>query len=363
MIKVFEAFAGVGSQRMALRNLNIPHEVVAISEIDKYAIKSYNAIHGDTYNVGDISKIDVKDIPEHDLFTYSFPCTDISVAGRKQGLTKGSGTGSSLLWECQKVIEYHKPKYLMLENIKNLVGKKFRGDFDDWLEILEKYGYNNYWKVINAKNYGIPQNRERVFVISIRKDVDDGNFEFPQKQELQVRVKDFLENKVEEKFYYSKERTEKLLKTLEEKGLKVNTDKLDCVGEIEISGYDCLKRVYNENGLCPTISTCQGGNTEPKIAFCPSSREYTGFKDVSPTLCARDYKDPKTVIVFEERVYNGFIIRKLTPKECWRLMGFADEDFHKAKQICSNAQLYKQAGNSIVVNVLEVIFKELFKNI
>lgn len=160
-IRVFEAFAGVGSQRMALRNLGIPHEVVAIAEIDKYAIKSYEAIHGETYNLGDIGKVNTQNIPDHDLFTYSFPCQDISVAGKQRGLDDNS-TRSGLLWECEKVINVKRPKYLLLENVKNLVGKKHRHNFDKWLEILEGYGYTNYWKILNAKDYGIPQNRESI---------------------------------------------------------------------------------------------------------------------------------------------------------------------------------------------------------
>ena len=163
MLRVFEAFAGYGSQSIALRNLGIEHEVVAISEIDKYAIKAYEAIHGPTLNLGDISKIDPKDIPQHDLFTYSFPCQDLSVAGKQAGL--GKGTRSGLLYECEKIIEYCRPKYLLLENVKNLVGKKFKADFDKWLEYLEGLGYTNYWQVLNAKDYGVPQNREIVLLL------------------------------------------------------------------------------------------------------------------------------------------------------------------------------------------------------
>ena len=144
MLRVFEAFAGYGSQSIALRNLGIEYEVVAISEIDKYAIKAYEAIHGPTNNLGDICKIDPSDIPGHDLFTYSFPCQDLSVAGKQAGL--GKGTRSGLLYECEKIIEAKKPKYLLLENVKNLVGKKFKPEFDKWLEYLEGLGYTNYWQ-------------------------------------------------------------------------------------------------------------------------------------------------------------------------------------------------------------------------
>src|SRR5574344_96908 len=198
MIKVFEAFSGIGTQRMALRNLGIEHEVVAIAEIDKFAIKSYEAIHGETNNLGDISKINMEDIPDHDLFTYSFPCTDISVAGKGLGLDEGSGTRSGLLWECQKVIYGKRPKYLLLENVKNLVGKKHKHNFDKWLEWLEEQGYTNYWQVLNAKDYGIPQNRERVFVVSILGEHEP--YEFPEPIELELRLKDVLESEVSSDF-------------------------------------------------------------------------------------------------------------------------------------------------------------------
>lgn len=207
-IKVFEAFSGIGTQRMALRNLGIEHEVVAIAEIDKYALKSYEAIHGDCPNLGDISKIETTDIPDHDLFTYSFPCQDISVAGKQKGFEKDSGTRSGLLWECEKVIRTKKPKYLLMENVKNLVSKKFLPGFEEWLTALEELGYSNYYKVLNAKDYGIPQNRKRVFCISILGEHEP--YIFPEKQELTLRLKDVLEDEVDEKFYLSEERVAQL---------------------------------------------------------------------------------------------------------------------------------------------------------
>ena len=166
-LRVLENFAGIGTQRMALENLGIEHEVVGITEIDKFAIKSYEAVHGEVNNLGDISLVDPNDVPDHDLFTYSFPCQDISVAGKGKGFEKGAGTRSGLLWECEKVIRAKKPKYLLMENVKNLVSKKFKPGFEEWLRALEELGYTNYWQVLNAKDYGIPQNRERVFCVSI----------------------------------------------------------------------------------------------------------------------------------------------------------------------------------------------------
>lgn len=154
-LRVFEAFAGYGSQAIALRNIGVPYKVVGISEIDKYAIKAYMAIHGETTNYGDISKIDWSEVPDFDLFTYSFPCTDLSNAGKQAGFEEGSGTRSSLLWECRKAIEAKKPGYLLLENVKALMSEKFRSGFRKWLDYLSGMGYTNFIEVLNASDYGI----------------------------------------------------------------------------------------------------------------------------------------------------------------------------------------------------------------
>ena len=326
MIKVFEAFAGIGTQRMALRNLGIEHEVVAIAEIDKFAIKSYEAIHGEVNNLGDISKIKTEDIPDHDLFTYSFPCQDISIAGKQAGITEN--TRSGLLWECEKVIEVKRPKYLLMENVKNLVGKKFKADFDKWLERLEELGYSNYWQVLNAKHYGIPQNRERVFCVSILG--EHTPYEFPKPIPLELRLKDVLEDEVDEKFYLSKEQVEKI--KFSEKNL--NNNEIKQIGQYDTPTRknSSRYRVYDNKGLSPSLTTMGGGGREPHVL------------------------EEKTAI----SVVDHFRIRKLTPKECWRLMGCTDEDFYKAQKVNSNTQLYKQAGNAIVVDVLEAIFNKLF---
>ena len=216
-IRVFEAFAGYGSQHLALKRLKrdypeFDYEVVGISEIDKYAIQAYNALHPDIHNYGDISKIDWREVPDFDFFTYSFPCTDISNAGQQQGFEEGSGTRSSLLWECRKAIVAKRPKYLLMENVKALVGKKFLPLFGKWIKGLEDYGYYITWQVLNAKDYGIPQNRERVFLWSIRRDLLDPSpvYHFPEPFPLELRLKDMLEDKVDEKYYLS----DKLIETL-----------------------------------------------------------------------------------------------------------------------------------------------------
>ena len=317
MLRVFEAFAGYGSQSIALRNLGIEYEVVAISEIDKYAIKAYEAIHGPTNNLGDICKINPSDIPDHDLFTYSFPCQDLSVAGKQAGL--GKGTRSGLLYECEKVIEAKKPKYLLLENVKNLVGKKFKAQFDEWLEYLEGLGYTNYWQVLNAKDYGVPQNRERVFAVSILG--DHKPYKFADKIPLDKCIADILENEVDEKYYLSEDIQKRFKITNQNKNI-IGTTK----PEFRTIGQRDL--VYDKNGIMGA-------------------------------LVATDYKQPKQIAEIDK--VGNYRIRKLTPRECFRLMGMRDDDIDKIQAAgISNTQQYKIAGNSIVVNVLEVIFEKLF---
>ena len=210
-LQVFEAFAGYGSQSMALRNIGIEHEVVGISEIDKYAIMAYNATHEPTTNYGDISKIDWGAVPNFDFFTYSFPCTDISNAGAQAGFEEGSGTRSSLLWECRKAIIEKRPKYLMMENVKAITSKKFLPGLHRWQEFLSEQGYTNFVKVLNAKDYGVPQNRERCFIVSI---LGDAWYDFPEPRPLEVKLKDLLEEKVDEKYYLDQERVNTFIEGL-----------------------------------------------------------------------------------------------------------------------------------------------------
>lgn len=302
MIKVFEAFAGYGSQSMALRRLGIDFEVVGISEIDKYAIQAYMAVHGDTPNYGDISKIDWSSVPDLDFLTYSFPCTDISTAGQQKGLAEGSGTRSSLLWECRKAIEAKRPKYLLMENVKNLVSKKFTPYLKEWLRFLEGQGYSNYTKVLNAKDFGVPQNRERVFMVSI---LGEASFHFPKPFTLEKRLKDVLEKDVDESFYLS----EKIVKTFLARNEKnkakgngfkfeptmgdviassilTNAGSRDCdnnvyvVGNTNPSGQGMNGNVFDSNGLCPTLATNKGEG--PRI-LAPISCALRGRNPENPS--------------------------------------------------------------------------------
>ena len=214
MLNVLSLFSGIGAFEKALTNLGIEHEVVGYCEIDKYASKAYSLIHDipEIMNLQDVTKIDEFDIlDEVDLITYGFPCQDISNAGKQKGFTDENGerTRSGLFFEALRIIEDYKPKFAICENVKALTSKKFSEEFKTVLESLDEAGYNNYWQVLNAKDYGIPQNRERVFIISIRKDVDKG-FTFPEPIPLELRLKDILEDKVDECFYLSDDKILKI---------------------------------------------------------------------------------------------------------------------------------------------------------
>ena len=211
-LRVFEAFSGYGSQSMALRRIGVDYEVVGISEIDKYAIKGYNAVHGETKNYGDICQIDWTEVPDFDFFTYSFPCTDISNAGAQMGFAEGSGTRSSRLWECKKAIEAKHPKYLLMENVKAITSEKFVPGLLKWQDYLTMQGYTNFVEVLNAKDYGIPQNRERCFILSI---LGDAWYNFPDPVELRLKLKDMLEEKVDEKYYLDQERVDAFIANLD----------------------------------------------------------------------------------------------------------------------------------------------------
>ncbi len=495
-LRLIELFAGIGSQTQALKNVGVPHTVVAISEIDKNAIKSYTALHGETVNLGDIREI--RELPEADFWTYSFPCQDISVAGHGAGIKEG--TRSGLLLEVERLLKIAAekgtlPKYLLLENVKNLVSKKFKADFDSWLSFLSSLGYTNYWQVLNAKDYGIPQHRERVFCVSIRG--EHTAFVFPEKRELTLRLKDMIDEHVDEK-YYLKESTIRSIVTSKfnsrRDSIRRPSDYAYClrardcyepqcvqVGEVVGDKWEKMhemsRRVYEPNGLSPTVHCAGGGNTEPKIVamrgrnpenpsdrtpgiplkqrlevnekgLCNAlttvqkdnlvmdadyvSRKYGEFidekgyipemfvaynkqevHDVAPTLTGQcscpsgssavlKLEKPIKVKVatkqgYEEATAGDYVnitfpssktkrgrvgkgvaqtltcgdgnavitenvrIRKLTPRECLRLMGWTDEQIDKIESAkVSSTQQYRQAGNGIVVQVLEAIFKALF---
>lgn len=297
MLKVLELFAGIGACSKALTNLGIEHEIVDAVEIDKYAVQSFNAVHGTNFEPQDITKWD-KDI-ECDLIMHGSPCQDFSVAGLGKGGDKGSGTRSSLMYETLRIVEKLKPKYVIWENVKNLLSKKHRHNFDAYLQAMGDLGYHSDYKVLNAKDYGIPQNRERVFTVSVRKDLEAEFmiFRFPEPIELKTKLKDILEPAVDEKFYLSDEQVASFRASTAKAQAKGNGFKFEplereresnCAhsrnstrkqtngqlykGTIRLGGlYDKNGQkhqagsVYDPRGVAATLSTMQGGNQEPMI--------------------------------------------------------------------------------------------------
>ena len=446
-------------------------------EFDKYATSSYCAIHNEneSKNLGDITKVDETKLEPFNMICGGSPCQDFSVAGKQKGSVwtcKDCGheynpltvhwlerdkcpccgsnniekTRSSLLVEYLRVIRANKPNFGMYENVKNIVGKQFKDTFKMFIDELDEYGYNVYWKVLNAKDYGIPQNRERVYLIFIKKELDNGKFTYPEPFDNGMRLKDVLEENVDEKFYISEDKVQKFIQTLhiDKSDEGSNTPKF--VGNVNRPdfGTGYAGGVWDTNNISPTLTTMQGGGRQPhimqgidksynntkqiEIANCLTTREDRGISNrksegtavlevgrtdnhqkggvystdgISPTLLATSYKQPVQIKVdnignvnpsgkgmngnvFDEnglaptlttnkgegnkiairqvhKIEPPIRIRKLTPKECFRLMGFSDENFEAAEKMVSNSQLYKQAGNSIVVDVLYYILVELYK--
>lgn len=639
---MIELFSGIGAQERALRQLKIPYKIINTCDCDKDAVLSYAAMRFDidkatkeyqfptqdkmieelqnkgfgydfmkgkhtitsrtpinklkqyyiadklSNNLGDISKVDR--LPYADMVTYSFPCTDLSVAGKGEGMVNKcscgyswpidfsddneslicpscgakvqSSTRSGLLGQVQRLLAVSKkentlPKYLLLENVKNLVGKKFKPQFDAWIRWLDSIGYNTYYQVLNSKNFGIPQNRERIFALSIRKDVDNGNFKFPEQIPLTTRLKDILEKTVDEKYYLSGDKVESILANFiarqneasginlkdqattfdgltdvahtlmardykgfgnqsmtgvieplivasrgrnpdnpsdrttgspTEQRLEANTNgttntittvakdnyvmepqvlraertdygkairkkyetgeiyekicnmremrprtdgvsntittvqkdnyvmepvvceqrcdeglrffkddvvgtlrtidacgdkrviepELTQIGTIDGNGHEIRRRVYDADGISPTLcGVGSGGNTEPKVLVKDEDvnpvrigniygeQFGTGYAgnvwdqdSVSPTIMTAQGGNRQPLVVDDVK----WRIRKLTPLECWRLMGFSDEDCNRASAYVSDSSLYKQAGNSIVTSCLVAIFYSLLFN-
>lgn len=265
-LRCFYAFAGYNSQKMALQRLadvypDFHHVCVGWSEIDENAIKANNAVFPEDIdkNFGDITKIDWEKVPDFDLFTYSFPCQDISSSGKQRGFEEGAGTRSSLLWECKKAIEAKKPRFLMMENVKALVSAKFLPFLRQWQTWLHKQGYENFTQVLNASDFNCPQNRERVFMISILR--TDSNpypsYYFPKKMKLERRIKDILEPNVDESFYLSDKALEYFCRS--NNGLN-GSDESSCIGRVSNSQDGVVSGV---NAIAPTL--CAGHANQPKL--------------------------------------------------------------------------------------------------
>lgn len=357
-IRLIELFGGIGSQAKALENLGVDFEHYRLVEFDKYPVASYNAIHGTNFEPTDITKIHGSDLGIVDtdsytyLMTYSFPCQDLSLAGKQRGMTKGSGTRSGLLWEVERLLNETEnlPRLLLMENVPQVHAKKNLEDFEDWIRFLESKGYSNFYQDLNAKDYGVAQNRNRCFMVSI---LGNHCYTFPSSIKLNRVMKDYLDEEVDEKFYISSSKVEKIESSNFTQERTMIQDENGCCSTLLSRDYKDPKCVRVKQATKKGYIECvEGGVADLSYPDSDTRRgRVQGGGNVCPTLTASNNGI--------SRIESDLRVRKLTPKECWRLMGFDDEDFDRAEQVNSNTQLYKQAGNSIVVDVLMAIFENL----
>lgn len=326
-------FSGIGAPEKALSNLKVGYELVGYSEFENVPSKAYAAIHNvsEELNYGDITKIDIKSLPGNiDLITHGSPCQSYSKAGKGEGGDKGSGTRSSLMWNTVEIVSQVKPKYVIWENVPNVLSKRHRHNFDQYLHDMNLLGYDNHHKVINSRLHRIPQNRERVFVVSIRNDLNQ-TFEFPRGKELTVKLMDFLDKEVDGKYYLKKEEKDKVTY-------------MKCARTRQMWIKNATKKGYLEAVVGDGIDLAYP-NSKTRRGRVQSQRAHTLVRNNNLGVLV-DYNT----------------IRRYTPRETFRLMGFTDEDFDKVNALgFKESDLYGLSGNSIVVNVMEDIFKELLE--
>ena len=318
MLKVLSLFSGIGAFEKALTNIGVQYQITNYCEIDKYASKCYSKIHNvnEKINLGDITKVNIDTINNNiDIMVAGTPCQDFSISGKGKGGDEDSGTRSSLMWYHVKIVKQIKPKYIIWENVKNVLSQKHKHNFEKYLKTLEEFGYTNHYKILNSKYFNLPQNRDRIFVVSIRNDVEN-NFTFDNIEQSCnfVKIKDYIDNidTIEEKYFVKRNFTSQ--KRVEKEIISI--------GEVSSKGSQAGK-VYDINGLFPTICACTHGYA-------------IGY------------------------IYQNNKIRMLKPNEVFRMMGFSMEDYKHCKNLnISDTQLYKMAGNSIAVPILEKIFKKL----
>lgn len=333
MIKYLSLFSGIGSPEKALKRLGVDYELIGFSEIDKHAAKSYCEVHrvDKTLNLGDITNICIEQLPKDiDLITHGSPCQSFSKNGKNEGGDEGSGTRSSLMWNTVAICEHCKPKYVIWENVRNVLSDRHIHNFEKYLDRMKRIGYRNYYKILNSKDFGVAQSRERVFVISIREDIKI-DFDFSPEHSCTVKLKDILESNVDNKYYIDIETEyDGLIQDVSENGVSEFK-----VRQATKLGYDLAREGDAINLEQPKSKTRRG-------------RVGKGRTNTLTTSC-------------NQAVVQDGKVRRISPLESWRLMGFDDDDFYRAAKVSSENQLYKQAGNSIVVNVMESIFKKIFQ--
>ena len=384
-IRLIELFAGIGSQAAALRRLGANFEHYRICEFDKYAIKSYNAVHGTDFATSDITKITAEDLGIVDtddycyIVTYSFPCQDLSLAGKGKGMAKGDGTRSGLLWEVERLLNEctELPQILLMENVTQVHGTKNKEHFEEWIAFLESKGYSNFWQDLNSKDYGIPQSRNRCYMVSI---LGNYTYSFPAPIPLEKTLGDILDEKVDDRYFLTEEKCHKIARWNAQQNPFEKVNGMESIsptltargageyhsGMILVSPH--LRKTTNIRGTILQQEVCRKAldMTKPYdiIDYTYSNarlREIESGKglqlknkndsSISCTLTTQ----PEN---FAVRIPND-MFRVITPLESWRLMGFSDEDCHRAATVCDDKRLYRQAGNSIVVDVLYYIFKNM----
>ena len=375
-MKFLDLFAGIGGFRLGMESAG--HECIGFCEIDKFARASYKAIHDtkgeiELHDITAVSDESIRRIGRVDIICGGFPCQAFSIAGNRRGFEDTRGT---LFFEIARFASILRPKYLLLENVKGLLNHDGGATFETILGALDELGYNVEWQILNSKDFGVPQNRERVFIVGhLRGECTRRVFPLSKSGRQANSIKKQYSNTITTRYGNSQGAGTYIV---ESKSQKVRS-----IGNIHPSGNGMNGEVYESTGLAPTLTTNKGEGV--KIIQRAHGYNQGGKHDIAPTLTSNSYQENNLVKVVD--FYNkitkdevgtltssgggstvragsfgitdGYRIRKLTPRECWRLQGFPDWAFDKAQEVNSNSQLYKQAGNSVTVNVIAAIAKEL----
>jgi len=375
-MKFLDLFAGIGGFRLGMESAG--HECIGFCEIDKFARASYKAIHNtegeiELHDITAVSDESIRRIGRVDIICGGFPCQAFSIAGARRGFEDTRGT---LFFEIARFASILRPKYLLLENVKGLLNHDGGATFETILGALDELGYDMEWQILNSKDFGVPQNRERVFIVGhLRGECTRRVFPLSKSGRQANSIKKQYSNTITTRYGNSQGAGAYIV---ESKSQKVRS-----IGNIHPSGNGMNGEVYESTGLAPTLTTNKGEGV--KIIQRAHGYNQGGEHDIAPTLTSNSYQENNLVKVVD--FYNkitkdevgtltssgggstvragsfgitdGYRIRKLTPRECWRLQGFPDWAFDKAQEVNSNSQLYKQAGNSVTVNVITAIAKEL----
>lgn len=375
-MKFLDLFAGIGGFRLGMESAG--HECIGFCEIDKFARASYKAIHDtkgeiELHDITTVSDESIRRIGRVDIICGGFPCQAFSIAGNRRGFEDTRGT---LFFEIARFASILRPKYLFLENVKGLLNHDGGATFETILGALDELGYNVEWQVLNSKDFGVPQNRERVLIVGhLRGECTRRVFPLSKSGQQVASIKEQYSNTITTRYGNSQGTGAYIVES--------KSQKVKSIGNIHPSGKGMNGEVYESTGLAPTLTTNKGEGV--KIIQRAHGYNQGGEHDIAPTLTSNSYQENNLIKVVDFYnkitkdevgtltssgggstvragsfgVTDGYRIRKLTPRECWRLQGFPDWAFDKAQKVNSNSQLYKQAGNSVTVSVIAAIAKEL----